>query len=132
VDGLLIQDEQQVLTPGAWLAGLLAVASVPVLAGGRIAEHTRRIGLLKAVGGTPGLIAVVLLAENLALALAAAGAGLAAGWLAAPLITNPGAALVGTPGAPSLTLSIVGEVVAVALVVALAATLLPAMRAAPC
>ncbi len=114
--------------PG-WL-GLLAVASVAVLAGGRMAEHTRRVGLLKAVGGTPGLVAVVLLAENLVLALVAAAAGLAIGWLAAPLITNPGAGLVGTPGAPSLTLSIAGLVVAVALVVALAATLVPAIRAA--
>jgi putative ABC transport system permease protein len=130
VDGLLIQDEQQVLAPGAWLAALLAIASVAVLAGGRMAEHTRRIGLLKAVGGTPGLVAVVLLAENLVLALLAAGAGLVTGWLAAPLITNPGAGLVGTPGAPSLTLPIAGEVVAVALAVALAATLVPAIRAA--
>jgi putative ABC transport system permease protein len=129
-DGLLVQDEQQVLAPGAWLAALLAIASVAVLAGGRMAEHTRRIGLLKAVGGTPGLTAIVLLAENLVLALLAAGAGLAAGWLTAPLITNPGAGLVGTPGAPSLTLSIAGEVVAVALAVALAATLVPAIRAA--
>jgi putative ABC transport system permease protein len=129
-DGLLVQDEQQVLSPGAWLAGLLAVASVTVLAGGRMAERTRRVGLLKAVGGTPGLVAVVLLAENLVLALLAAAAGLAAGWLAAPLITSPGAALVGTPGAPSLTLSTAGLVVAVALVVALAATLVPALRAA--
>jgi putative ABC transport system permease protein len=129
-DGLLVLDEQQVLAPGAWLAILLAVASVAVLAGGRMAEHTRRIGLLKAVGGTPGLVAVVLLAENLVLALIAAAAGLAAGWLAAPLITNPGAGLVGAPGAPSLTLSIAVEVVAVALVVALASTLVPAIRAA--
>jgi len=129
-DGLLVQDEQQVLAPGAWLAGLLAIASVAVLAGGRMAEHTRRIGLLKAVGGTPGLTAIVLLAENLLLALLAAGAGLAVGWLAAPLITSPGAGLVGTPGAPSLTPSIAGEVVAVALAVALAATLVPAIRAA--
>ena len=72
VDGLLVQDEQQVLAPGAWLAALLAIASVAVLAGGRMAERTRRIGLLKAVGGTPGLIAAVLLAENLVLALLAA------------------------------------------------------------
>jgi len=41
-----------------------------VLAGGRMAEHTRRTGLLKAAGGGPGLVAGVLLAENLVLALA--------------------------------------------------------------
>jgi putative ABC transport system permease protein len=129
-DGLLIQDEQDVLSPGALLAALLAVASVAVLAGGRMAEHTRRTGLLKAAGGGPGLVAAVLLAENLILALAAAAAGLLAGWLAAPLITSPGAALVGTPGAPSLTLTTAGEVIAVALAVALVATLVPAVRAA--
>ena len=129
-DGLLVQDEQSVLSPGAWLAGLLALASVAVLAGGRMAERTRRVGLLKAVGGTPGLVAVILLAENLVLALAAAAAGLVIGWLAAPLITSPGAGLVGTPGAPSLTLPSAGLVVAVALLVALAATAVPAIRAA--
>jgi putative ABC transport system permease protein len=129
-DGLLVQDEQQVLTPGAWLAGLLAVASVAVLAGGRMADHGRRVGLLKAVGGTPGLVAVVLLAENLALALLAAVTGLVAGWLAAPLITTPGAGLVGTPGAPSVTPVTAAEVIGVAMVVALAATLVPAIRGA--
>ena len=129
-DGLLVQDEQQVISPGALLAALLAVASVAVLAGGRMAEHTRRTGLLKAVGGTPGLVAAVLLAENLLLALAAAAAGLAAGWLTAPLITSPGAALVGSPGTPSLTGPAAAEVVAVAVAVAVAATLAPAIRAA--
>jgi len=129
-DGLLVTDEQQVLLPGSWLLGLLAVASVAVLVGGRMAEQTRRVGLLKAVGSTPGLVAAVLLAENLFLSLAAAAAGLAAGWLAAPLLTSPGAGLVGVPGAPSLSLSTVELVVAVALAVALAATLVPAIRAA--
>jgi len=43
------------------------------------------------------------LAENLALALFAAVVGLVAGWLAAPLITNPGAALIGTAGAPPIS-----------------------------
>jgi putative ABC transport system permease protein len=128
--GLLVQDEQSVISPGAWLAGLLAIASVAVLAGGRMAERTRRVGLLKAVGGTPGTVALVLLAENMLLALFAAAAGLAIGWLMAPLVASPGAALLGTPGAPAFTLSTVGVVVAVALVVALASTLVPAIRAA--
>jgi hypothetical protein len=129
-DGLLVSDEQSVLLPGAWLAGLLAAASVVVLAGGRMAERTRRTGLLKAVGATPGLVTAVLLAENLVLALLAAAAGLAAGWLAAPLITSPGAALVGAPGAPSLPLSVAGEVTGAAVLIALAATIGPAIRAA--
>ncbi|HTZ24559.1 MAG TPA: FtsX-like permease family protein [Streptosporangiaceae bacterium] len=129
-DGLLVQDEQSVLSPGAWLTGLLAIACVTVLAGGRMAERTRRVGLLKAVGGSPEIIAVVLLAENLVLAVFAAAAGLAIGWLVAPLAASPGAALVGTPGAAALTPSVVGLVVAVALAVALIATLVPAVRGA--
>lgn len=129
-DALLVTDEQQVLTVGSWLLGLLAVASVAVFAGGRMAEQTRRVGLLKAVGGTPGVVAAVLLTENLVVALLAAAAGLTAGWLAAPLFTSPGAGLVGTPDAPSLTLAAAEVVVAVALAVALAATLVPAIRAA--
>ncbi len=129
-DALLVTDEQQVLSVGAWLLGLLAVASVAVLVGGRMAQRTRQVGLLKAVGATPGLVSVVLLAENLALAVAAAGAGLAVGTLAASMIDSPGAGLVGTAGAPALTLSGAAEVVGLALTVALAATLVPAIRAA--
>lgn len=129
-DGLLIQDEQSVLEPGALIAGLLAVASVAVLAGGRMTERTRRVGLLKAVGGTPRLVAAALLAENLVLALFAAAVGLVIGWLAAPLITTPGAGLIGTPGAPSLTPATAGLVAGAALVVALVSTLVPAVRAA--
>ena len=128
--GLLIQDEESVLSPAALLTGLLAIACVAVLAGGRMAERIRRVGLLKAVGGSPETIAVVLLAENLVLAVFAAVAGLAIGWLAAPLVASPGAALVGTSGAPALTPSSVGLVLAVALAVALVATLVPAIRGA--
>ncbi|MGP7997518.1 MAG: FtsX-like permease family protein [Streptosporangiaceae bacterium] len=130
VDGLLIRDEAAVLNPGAWLATLLAIGTLAVLAGGRMSERIRRVGLLKAVGATPGIVTLALMAENLILALAAAIAGLAIGRLAAPLITSPGAGLVGAPGAPSLTLPTAGLVVGVALVVAMAATLWPAIRAA--
>ena len=80
-DALLVQDEQDVLSPGAWLAALLAIASVAVLAGGRMTERTRRVGLLKAVGASPGLVTATLMAENLVLALAAAASGWSpAGW----------------------------------------------------
>jgi putative ABC transport system permease protein len=129
-DALLVTDEQTVLVPGAALLSLLALASVAVLVGGRLAENSRRVGLLKAAGGTPGLIAATFLAENLVLAVIAAAAGLAAGVLIAPLLTSPGAALVGAPGAPSLTPLMVAAVLGVALVVTLASTLVPAIRAA--
>jgi putative ABC transport system permease protein len=103
---------------------------VAVLVGGRLAEGTRRVGLLKATGGTPGLVAATFLAENLFLALVAALAGLLAGWRAAPLVSNPEADLVGTPGAPPLTLAMVVVALGVALAVAFASTLVPAIRAA--
>jgi putative ABC transport system permease protein len=128
-DAKLVTVEQTALTVGSWLLGLLAVASVAVLVGGRMAEQARRVGLLKAVGATPALVAAVLLLEDLGLALLAAAAGLLIGWLAAPLLTNPGAGLLGSAGAPSLTLSTVALVTAVALAVAIVATFLPAVRA---
>jgi putative ABC transport system permease protein len=128
-DGKLIQDGQGVLQPGAFLLALLAIASVAVLVGRRLSEYARRVGLLKAVGGTPGIVAATFLAENLMLAVFAAVVGLAAGWLAAPLITKPGAALIGAAGAPPLSFINVLQVIGLAIVVALAATLVPAIRA---
>jgi putative ABC transport system permease protein len=126
----LAGDTQILLLIGAWLLGLLAVASVSVLVGGRMADQTRRVGLLKAVGGTPGLVAAVLLAEYVLVAIVAAAAGLAVGSLTAPLLTESGAGLIGSAGTPSMTLSTVGLVTAVALGVAVVATVVPAVRAA--
>ena len=68
-------DAQILLLIGAWLFGLLAVASLSVLVGGRMADQTRRVGLLKAVGGTPSLVAAVLLAEYVLVAIVAAAVG---------------------------------------------------------
>jgi hypothetical protein len=129
-DALLVQDAQSVLEPGSALLAVLAIASVTVLVGRRLSEYSRRVGLLTAVGGTPGVVAGMFLAENLVLALLAAVIGLVVGSLAAPLLTNPGAALVGAPGAPSLTVTTVIEVVGLALAVSLVATVVPAIRAA--
>jgi ABC-type antimicrobial peptide transport system permease subunit len=101
-----------------------------VLVGGRMADQTRRVGLLKAVGGTPSLVAAVLLAEYVLVAIVAAAAGLAVGSLTAPLLTESGAGLIGSAGTPSMTMSTVGLVTAVALGVAVVATAIPAVRAA--
>jgi putative ABC transport system permease protein len=125
-----VENTQDALLVGSWLLGLLALATIAVLVGGRMADQIRRVGLLKAVGGTPSLVAAVLLAEYLVVALVAAAAGLALGRLAAPLLTDPGAGLVGSAGAVPFTLSTVGLVTAVTLGVAVAATLVPAVRAA--
>jgi putative ABC transport system permease protein len=126
----LVATQRRVLLTGAWLLGLLAVASVAVLVGGRMADQIRRVGLLKAVGGTPSLVAAVLLAEYVVVALLAAAAGLALGRLSAPLLIDSSAGMLGRAAPPPLTLSTVGLVTAVALAVAIAATFVPAVRAA--
>jgi ABC-type antimicrobial peptide transport system permease subunit len=128
-DARLVQDGHGVLQPGALLLALLAIASVAVLVGRRLSEYARRVGLLKAVGGTPSVVAATFLSENLVLAIFAAAVGLVVGWLVSPLLTKPGAALIGTAGAPPLSLTTVAQVVGVAIAVALAATLVPAIRA---
>ena len=112
------------------LLDLLAIASLAVIVGGRLAERTRRVGLLKAVGATPRLVAGVLLLEYLTLALVGAAVGLAAGYLAAPLVANPGAGLVGSVGAASVSLADVGFVVALAVALAVLAAWIPSIRAA--
>jgi putative ABC transport system permease protein len=135
---ILAQDTKQlgaerlVLLTGSWLLGLLALAGVMVLTGSRLAARSRRAGLLKAVGATPKLVAAVLLAEYLAVALAAAAAGLLAGRLLAPGLTRLSffSGLAVTPGASALTPATVALVTAAALAVALLATLGPVARAA--
>jgi ABC-type lipoprotein release transport system permease subunit len=129
-NGNLVKNEQRVLLTGSWLLGLLALAGIAVLVGGRMADQMRRVGLLKAVGGTPRLVASVLLAEYIVVALLAAAGGLAVGRLAAPPLTRPSAGLIGSAGALPFTLSTVGLVTAVALGVAIVATFVPAVRAA--
>jgi ABC-type lipoprotein release transport system permease subunit len=129
-DGLLMVHERKILLVGSWLLALLAVGSLAIVVGGRMAEQNRRVGLLKAVGGTPALVAGVLLAEYLALAVIAGAVGLLVGRLTAPLLTSPGAGLLGAAGAPQLTLPVIALVIGVALAVATLASYVPALRAA--
>lgn len=129
-DGLLARNEQKILLVGSWLLGLLAIGTLAVLVGGRMAEQRRRVGLLKAVGATPALVAATLLAEFAALAVAGSLCGLVIGRLVAPLLTSPGAALLGTSGAPRFTVGTVVIVVLAAVAVAGLATIVPARRAA--
>jgi ABC-type lipoprotein release transport system permease subunit len=129
-DAQVIGKVQMVLLTGSWLLALLAITSVAVLVGGRMTEQTRRVGLLKAVGGTPRFVAIVLLFEHVLVGLFAAGVGLLLGWKVAPLVDKPGAGLLGAPSAPSLTGNTIALVVAVTLAVAIGATFVPAIRAA--
>ena len=126
----LIGIEQVALGVGGWLLGLLALAGLGVLVGRRMTEQSKRVGLLKAVGATPATVAVVLLVEQLTLAVGAAAAGLLAGGLIAPLFTGTGSGLVGAPGAPSISVPAVIIIAVIALAVAAVSSLVPAIRAA--
>jgi putative ABC transport system permease protein len=75
-------------------------------------------------------VAVVLLAENLLLALAVTIIGLAVGYLVAPVLASPSLSLLGSANSPSLAASKAFIVVAGAVAVAVAATVIPAVRAA--
>ncbi|SCF69002.1 ABC transporter permease [Streptomyces sp. Ncost-T10-10d] len=119
----------EAVTVGSWLLISLALAGASALVAGRMAEQTRRVGLFKAVGATPGLVAAVMLTEYLALALAAGAAGLALGCLLAPALTDPGARLLdmafAAPSAGTVT-----AVAVTALAISAGATIGPAWRAA--
>jgi putative ABC transport system permease protein len=90
----------------------------------------RRVGLLKAVGAGPAMVATVYLAEYLVIGLAAAGTGLGVGWLAAPLLFRPTAGLIGSVGPQPPPLHMVVAATVLALVIAVAAALGPVVRAA--
>jgi putative ABC transport system permease protein len=127
-DAKQLRIEQGVLVLGSWMLTILAIATV--LVGVRMAEQNRRVGLIKAFGGTPKLVAMVLLAEHVALALVAGAAGLGLGWLATSLLAKPVDGLIGAPSAAAITAVTVGIVLAAALLVAVLATFLPSVRAA--
>lgn len=124
-----IELEQEALVIGTWLLSMLAIACITVLVAGRMAE-TRRSGLLKAVGGTPRLVAAVLLTGHLLVAFVAALIGLAVGWLVVPILSKPDDGLIGSPGAPTLSGATVVVVMAVAIVIAALSTFRPARKAA--
>ncbi|QYC43317.1 ABC transporter permease YtrF precursor [Nonomuraea coxensis DSM 45129] len=121
-DLTILRNSQPILVVGSWLLSFLAVTGVAALAAGRAAERTRRAGLLKAVGATPGLIAAVLLTEYLAVALAGDVLGLVAARLAMPAVASPTASRIGDAAGLS------GGVVAAATVLAVAVAVLSALR----
>ncbi|MCO6009641.1 ABC transporter permease [Actinoallomurus purpureus] len=126
-DSVMLKDSQPILVIGSWLLCFLAIAGVATLAAGRAAKQTRRVGLLKAVGATPGFIAAVLLAEYLTLALLADALGLTAARLAEPALINPTASLITAAAGPTGTTIAVTTIIALA--VAALTTLGPTVRA---
>ncbi|MET7751133.1 FtsX-like permease family protein [Micromonospora sp. NPDC005367] len=130
LNGLLYSDARTVLLVGSWLLTGLALAGVAGIVAGRIIGQRRRVGLLKAVGAGPAMIAAVHLAEYLVIGFVAAAAGLAAGWFAAPVLIRPSAGLIGSVNTQPPALRIVVAVTALALTIAVAAALAPVVRAA--
>ena len=125
----LINGPRTVLLVGSGLLVILALASVAVLVGGRLSEQTRRVGLLKAVGATPGTVGAVLLVEHLTVTIVAAAAGSRLGRVITPLLARPSSGLLGTAGTPPMTISTVVVVIGAALAVSVLATIAPAVKA---
>ena len=129
-DDKLARLNRKVMAFGSWLLLMLSLASIAVAVGGRVAEQSRRIGVLKAVGAPPALVALVLVAENVVLGLLGAGVGLAVGSLLAPSLAAPGPGVLRSGPPAAVTASDLALVVLLAVGVAVAATALPAFRGA--
>ncbi|GAA3300632.1 FtsX-like permease family protein [Dactylosporangium vinaceum] len=123
------RDAQLTLRLGGWMLNVLSIAGVLGIVAGRIAGRRRRVGVLKALGAGPALIALVHLTEYLVIALTAAGAGLLAGWFTAPALFEPSAGLLGTSRAAPPPLQALLAAVELAVAIAAAATVVPVLRA---
>ncbi|MEZ5098581.1 MAG: FtsX-like permease family protein [Thermoleophilia bacterium] len=113
-------------------SALLLVAGVLVLVnlvGGRAVTRHREIGLLKAVGFTPRLVALLFLVEQLLLGLAGAGAGVAGGAVLLPLVAGDSAALLASTPATVTGAHVALSIAAVCTLMAVA-TVLPTIRGA--
>jgi putative ABC transport system permease protein len=111
----------------ALLAAVLVIANAIA---GRVLAQFRAIGLLKAVGFTPGGVLALYLGEHLALGLVAGAVGLLLGAQIAPAFENELASLLTTtPVSPYAPGPLLGVLLAIEGAVALA-TIVPAVRGA--
>ncbi|WP_154814442.1 FtsX-like permease family protein [Actinophytocola xinjiangensis] len=129
-DARTVAQAREALLVGSWLLTALAMAGVAGIVAGRVAGRRRQVGLLKAVGAGPAAVAVVHLAGYLVIGLAGAAAGLLAGLAAGPALIQPSAGLLDVvdPAAPSTRTVL--AVTALAVAIAVAAALVPVVRAA--
>jgi putative ABC transport system permease protein len=122
--------ERAVVVFGSTLLVVLALAALVVLVGGRMADEIRRVGALKAVGASPGFVTRLLLGSYLVVGLAAGAVGLIAGTVAAPILVNRSAGLIGQAGGIRVSPSDVAVVLSVLAAIGIAASAIPAWRAA--
>ncbi|SEG79567.1 putative ABC transport system permease protein [Actinacidiphila yanglinensis] len=125
-DRAMIEDTRPALVVGGWLLAVAATVTLVALATVRAARDNRRAALLRAVGAGPGTVLVVLLVPHLLLTVFATALGLAVGTLAAPRLVDPSAGMLDAVGAPGA--GTVGAAFFLALVVALAGVIGPALR----
>lgn len=129
-DDVLLRNTGETLIVGGWLLGILAFAAVAALLAGRSVEQTRRVGLLKAVGATPGTVAMVLFAEYVFLTLLADALGLAVAWRLGPMVADPSGGLLTTAAQTKPTGTIVESVTFLAVLIAAVAAVAPTLRSA--
>jgi putative ABC transport system permease protein len=125
-----LANERTAVVFGGTLLVMLALATLIVLVGGRMSDEVRRVGLLKAAGASPGFVTCLLLASYLAIGLGSAAVGLVAGRLLTPLLVGISAGLLGHVGGTSVTAADASLVVGAVLAIVVAATTVPAWRAA--
>ncbi len=108
---------------------ILAVALIIANAiGGRVLAQYREIGLLKAIGFTPGQVTTIFLLQHLLLGLAGALTGIAIGTLLAPYFLDHTASLLGAPVTASFDPLLSLEILSGVLLLVIVFTLLPAWR----
>ncbi len=105
-------------------AGLVILSAVSA----RVLATYRELGILKALGFTPGTLTMIVLGENLIVAAGGAVLGVTAGLLLAPSLELDVAEVLGGGRAP-VTIGTVFIAVAAVLAIVCAATVLPAWRA---
>lgn len=97
--------------------------------GGQVLAQYREIGLLKAVGFTPGGVAGLLLLENLLISVSAAIVGAAIGFALSPLFLTAVADLFAASAVPPLNPVVLGIVVGGVALLTIAFAAIPAWRA---
>jgi ABC-type antimicrobial peptide transport system permease subunit len=117
-----------VLTASGLLC-LLAGCGVAVLLAAQLGARMRQVGALQAIGATPGQVVLVTVVEHLAVAVLAAGVGLAAGIPLAAWFGHRASAWLGLPDASGLSWPGALAVLAVAVGAVLLASAVPAWRA---